>query len=153
MGDNSGTPDRMLSWLMPANFAKEEKKKRNFAKEEAWPSWGYKTSPCSWERGGHNCWGASLLHFPLALQRLKLLFSISSNLCLHIFIQHQWTGSQDLCNINDKLLVSRIPDIQWWEDQDNGNKTPTQRKGEMGNYSSYQPLEIIKSCWTITESY
>lgn len=56
------------------------------------------------------------------------------------------SGNPATRKLNDKLLVSRIPNIQWWEDQDDGNKTPTQRKGKMGNYCGYQPLEMIKSC-------
>ena len=50
------------------------------------------------KRGGHSAWGTSQL-FPFCLAKIiKLLFSISSKLCLHIYIWHQWIGSQDFGN-------------------------------------------------------
>ena len=48
-----------------------------------------------YERGEHSSWGTSLL-FPFCLAKIiKLLFSISSKLCLLLPIWHQWSGSQD----------------------------------------------------------
>ena len=51
------------------------------------------------KRGGHCPLGAGLLHIPFSWQKtIKLLFSISPELCLHVSIRHWWTGSPDFGN-------------------------------------------------------